>query len=220
MGEFDLSVIAANFGFLMRGLFTTFQLAVVAITGGLLLGIVVGFVRLSTHKIIFYPATAFVYFLRSLPVILVIFWFYFLIPVIVGRPLVDFLSASIAFIVFEAAHFAEIIRAGIQSIPQGQVKAAYSTGLNYRQAMASVILPQAVRNMAPSLLTQSVVILQDTSLAFVIGLNEFLRAATVVDAREFRSLELYTFAGIVYFIICFSMSSLVKRWETRRRMNI
>ena len=213
---FDFRVIQHNFSFLMIGLFTTFQLAFIAIGGGFALGIIVGFARLSSRKLIFYPATVFIFLLRSLPLILVIFWFYFLIPIIVGRPLIDFLAASIAFIIFEAAHFAEIIRAGIQSIPEGQMKAGYSTGLNYRQTMLSVILPQALRHMAPSLLTQSIVIFQDTSLAYIIGIKEFLRSASIVDAREVRSFELYVFVGIVYFIICYSMSIIVKRWELRR----
>jgi glutamate/aspartate transport system permease protein len=154
--------------------------------------------------------------LRSIPLILVIFWFYFLVPIIAGRPLGDFLSASIAFVVFEASYFAEIIRAGIQSIPKGQMQAAYSTALNYRQMMRYVIIPQALKNMIPSLLTQSVIILQDTSLAYVIGLKEFLRSGSIVDAREVRSLEIYSFIGIVYFLICFAMSTITKQWEAKK----
>jgi glutamate/aspartate transport system permease protein len=216
MGTFHWQVIYANLPFLMEGLLTTFQLAVISIIGGLILGTLVGMARLSSRAAIFYPATLFVNFMRSLPLILVIFWFYFLVPIIIGRPLGDFLSAAVAFIIFEASYFAEIIRAGIQSIPRGQMQAAYSTGLNYRQTMRQVIVPQALRNMIPSLLTQAVIIFQDTSLAYVIGLKEFLRSASIVDAREVRSFELYTFVGIVYFLICFSMSLTTKRWEAKR----
>jgi glutamate/aspartate transport system permease protein len=216
MGAFDFQVIIDNFSFLMSGLLTTFQLAIIAISGGLALGIVVGMARLSSRPYVYYPATVFVNFLRSLPLILVIFWFYFLVPILVGRPLGDFLSASIAFIVFEATYFAEIIRAGIQSIPKGQMQAAYSTALNYRQMMGYVVVPQAMKNMIPSLLTQSVIIFQDTSLAYVIGLKEFLRSGSIVDAREVRSLEIYAFVGIVYFLICFTMSTLAKRWERKK----
>lgn len=216
MGAFDYKVIIDNFPFLMRGLVTTFQLAIIAISGGLILGTLVGMARLSTRPYVYYPATVFVNFLRSIPLILVIFWFYFLVPLIAGRPLGDFLSASVAFIVFEASYFAEIIRAGIQSIPKGQMQAGYSTGLDYRKTMRHIIIPQALRNMIPSLLTQSVIIFQDTSLAYVIGLKEFLRSASVVDAREVRSLELYTFVGIVYFLFCFTMSYLTKRWEAKK----
>ena len=216
MGGFDWKVIADNFFFLMRGLGTTLQLAVIAIAGGFILGTLVGMARLSSRFYIYYPATIFVNLLRSIPLILVIFWFYFLVPIIAGRPLGDFLSASIAFIIFEASYFAEIIRAGIQSIPKGQMQAGQSTGMNYRQMMQHIIIPQALKNMIPSLLTQSVIIFQDTSLAYVIGLKEFLRSASIVDAREVRSLELYTFVGIVYFLICFGMSSLTKKWEAKK----
>jgi len=218
MAIFDYKVIVDNLPFLMRGLITTFQLALIGISGGLALGILVGMARLSSRPYIYYPATLFVNFLRSIPLILVIFWFYFLVPIIAGRPLGDFLSASVAFIVFEASYFAEIIRAGIQSIPKGQMQAALSTGLDYKQTMRHIIIPQALRNMIPSLLTQSVIIFQDTSLAYVIGLKEFLRSASVVDAREVRSLELYTFVGIVYFIFCFTMSYFTKKWEAKKGM--
>jgi glutamate/aspartate transport system permease protein len=218
MAIFDYKVILDNLPFLMRGLITTFQLALIGISGGLALGILVGMARLSSRPYIYYPATLFVNFLRSIPLILVIFWFYFLVPIIAGRPLGDFLSASVAFIVFEASYFAEIIRAGIQSIPKGQMQAALSTGLDYKQTMRHIIIPQALRNMIPSLLTQSVIIFQDTSLAYVIGLKEFLRSASVVDAREVRSLELYTFVGIVYFIFCFTMSYFTKKWEAKKGM--
>jgi glutamate/aspartate transport system permease protein len=216
MSAFDFKVIVDNFSFLMSGLLTTFQLAIIAISGGLVLGILVGMARLSSRPYVYYPATFFVNFLRSLPLILVIFWFYFLVPILAGRPLGDFLSASIAFIVFEATYFAEIIRAGIQSIPKGQMQAAYSTALNYRQMMGYVVVPQAMKNMIPSLLTQSVIIFQDTSLAYVIGLKEFLRSGSIVDAREVRSLEIYAFVGIVYFLICFAMSTFTKRWEAKK----
>jgi glutamate/aspartate transport system permease protein len=216
MGGLDWIVVQNNLPFLMKGLWTTIQLALVAISGGLLLGILVGMARLSSIKIIYYPATAFVNIMRSLPLILVIFWFYFLVPVIAGRPMGDFFSACVAFVVFEAAYFAEIVRAGIQSISAGQMQAAYSTGFDYRSTMRYIIIPQALRNMVPSLLTQAVVVFQDTSLAYVIGLKEFLRSASIVDAREMRSLELYAFVGAVYFLICFAMSKMSKKLEAKR----
>lgn len=200
----------------MQGLLTTFQLALVGISGGFLLGILVGMARLSSIKVIYYPATAFVNVTRSLPLILVIFWFYFLVPVLLGRSIGDFSSACVAFVAFEAAYFAEIVRAGIQSVSTGQMQAAYSTGFDYRLTMRYIIVPQALRNMQPSLLTQSVIAFQDTSLAYVIGLNEFLHSASIVDAREMRSVELYTLVGVVYFLICFEMSMLAKRLEAKK----
>lgn len=200
----------------MGGLLTTFELALIAIAGGLTLGVLVGMARLSNIKAIYYPASLFVNLMRTQPLILVIFWFYFLMPLILGRPIGDFMSASIAFIIFEASYFAEIIRAGIKSISKGQVDAAYSTGFTYWQAMRYFIIPQALRNMLPSLITQGVVVFQDTSLAYVIGLREFLRSANVVDAREMRSVELYLFVGLVYFIVCFSMSRVCKKMELKK----
>ncbi len=216
MGTFDWRVIYDNFPFLMQGLLTTVELAVIGITGGLLLGVLVGMARLSSRKIIYYPATLFVNFFRSLPLLLVIFWFYFLVPLLAGRPMGDFFSASVAFIIFEASYFAEIIRAGIQSISKEQMQAGYSTGFTYGQTMRYIIVPQALRNMVPSLLTQAVVVFQDTSLAYVIGVKEFLRSASIVDAREMRSLELYAFIGVIYFVFCFTMSKMSKRLEAKK----
>lgn len=214
--NFEWQVISNNFFFLMGGLVTTFELALISIVGGLALGTLVGMGRLSKRKSIYYPATLFVNLMRTQPLILVIFWFYFLMPLILGRPIGGFTSAVIAFTIFEASYFAEIIRAGIQSISKGQLDAAYSTGFTYWQAMRYFIIPQALKNMMPSLITQAVVVFQDTSLAYVIGLREFLRSANVVDAREMRSVELYLFVGLVYFIVCFSMSRVCKRLELKK----
>ncbi|ACN13956.1 GltK1 [Desulforapulum autotrophicum HRM2] len=214
--NFEWQVITHNFTFLMGGLLTTCELAVIAITGGLFLGILLGMARLSTIKAIYYPATLFINLMRTQPLILVIFWLYFLMPLILGKPIGDFTSASIAFILFEASYFAEIIRAGIQSIPKGQAEAAYSSGFTYWQTMRYFIIPQALKNMLPSLITQGVVVFQDTSLAYVIGLREFLRSANVVDAREMRSFELYLFVGLVYLLVCFSISRIGKRMELKR----
>lgn len=216
--SFDWKVIVQNLPFFAQGLLTTLELAVVAITGGLMGGILVGMARLSNRKAIYWPATVFVNLMRSIPLLLVIFWFYFLVPLLAGRPMGAFVSASIAFVVFEASYFAEIVRAGIQSISKGQMQAAYSTGFTYAQAMRYIIMPQALRNMVPSLITQTVVVFQDTSLAYVIGLKEFLRSASIVDAREIKSLEIYAFVGVVYFILCFIMSRLSKRLEAKRGM--
>ena len=217
----DTGVITRNFGFMMGGLGLTFQLAALTIVGGLLLGIALASARLSHRPWLYWPATAYVHFFRGLPLILVIFWLYFLFPVITGRPVDAFNAAILSFIVFEAAYFAEIVRAGIQSIPEGQTMAAFSSGLTGYQAARYVILPQALRNMVPALVTQSVVIFQDTSLGYVIGLREFLRRVNLVDAREARSVELYLFAGLVYFLICSAGSLASQRLEKdRQRMRL
>ena len=212
----DWAVIPKNIYFLLGGLGLTFELAAISIIGGLLLGIIMGLGRTSSKRWIYHPATLYVNFFRSLPLILVIFWFYFLMPFILGRPLGDFLSAIIAFIIFESSYFAEIVRAGIGSIRKEQVFAGYSTGLNYYKTMRHIVIPQALRNMVPSLVTQCVIIFQDTSLAYVIGLKEFLRRTALVDATQFRSIELYSFAAIVYLVFCFAGSMASRRLEKRR----
>jgi glutamate/aspartate transport system permease protein len=212
----DWGVITRNAEFMLGGLGLTFELALITIAGGLLVGIILAMGRLSSRPWIYYPASVYVHFFRSLPLILVIFWVYFLAPIIIGKPLGAFFSTVISFIAFEAAYFAEVVRAGIQSVSQGQALAAYSSGLVYRQTMLHVILPQALRNMIPSLVNQAVVIFQDTSLAYIIGLREFLRRVNLVDAREMRSVELYLFAGLVYFVIC-SIGSLVSQRLEKRR---
>jgi glutamate/aspartate transport system permease protein len=213
----DWTVISRNIHFLLGGLVLTFELALFAISGGFFFGIIMGLCRLSSKKWVYYPAAFYVNFFRSLPLILVIFWFYFITPVIIGRPLGDFVSAIIAFIAFEAAIFAEIVRAGIQSIPKGQIMAGYSTGLNYFRTMRYIIIPQALRNMVPALITQTVIIFQDTSLAYVIGVKEFLRRTHLVDSREIRSIELFTFAALVYLVLCFLGSSIARRLEKKER---
>ena len=209
----DLAMIERNFQFMFGGLILTFQLALITIAGGLLFGIILAMGRLSFRPWFYYPATVYVHFFRGLPLILVIFWLYFLSPVITGHSFNEFCAAVISFILFESAYFAEIVRAGIQSVPRGQVLAAYSSGLTYFQCTRYVVLPQALRNMMPALVTQSVVIFQDTSLAYVIGLREFLRRVNLVDAREARSVELYLFAGLVYFILCSAGSLWSRRLE-------
>lgn len=198
-------------------------LTMLAMLGGIILGTLLALMRLSPYKILSYPSGAYVNLVRSIPLILVIFWFYFLIPIAVkkltGNPYASgigpFYSALIAFTLFEAAYYCEIIRAGIQSVPRGQVNAAYALGLNYRQATVLVVLPQAFRNMIPILLTTSIILFQDTSLVYVVGLTDFMGAAGKIARRDGRLVEMYLFAALVYFIICYSGSYLVKRLQAR-----
>ena len=215
----DWSVITKNLEFMLGGLLLTFELALISLAGGLLLGIILALGRLSSKSWLHYPATVYIHFFRGLPLILVIFWLYFLSPVITGKSMNEFSAAVVSFVVFEAAYFAEIIRAGIQSIPKGQIMAARSTGLMSIDTARFVVLPQALRNMVPALVTQTVVLFQDTSLGYVIGLREFLRRVNLVDAREARSIELYLFAGLVYFTICSIGSWASQRLEKRTKRN-
>lgn len=211
----DLNVIIDNMAYLFGGLALTFEIAALAIGFGLCWGILLGMGRLSKNRLIYYPSSAYVHFFRGIPLILVIFWIYFLLPLIIGDSLGEFVAVVVSFTLYEASYFAEIIRSGIQSVPAGQVNAGLATGLRPHQLAFHVILPQALRNMVPSLVNHAVVIFQDTSLAYVIGLREFLRRVNLVDAREARSVELYLFAGLVYFIIC-SLGTLASHKLERR----
>jgi len=214
-------VVGRNFGFLMGGLWVTFQLSLFALAGGIFLGMLVGLARLSKKPWIYYPVTAYVNFLRNIPLILVIFWFYFVMPIIVGRSIDPFPSAVISFIIFEATYFGEIFRAGYQTISQDLVSASYATGMTYWKTARYITIPIAFRRMLPSLITQSIVTFQDTSLAFVIGLQELVRRTSIVDNLEVRSIELYGFAALVYLVVCLIGSQISHYFEERgRKANI
>ena len=209
--------VARNITFLLGGFGVTLQLSFFALTGGIALGALVGLGRISKNKWIYRPITLYVNFIRNLPLLLVIFWFYFVMPIIAGRPLDPFLSAVIAFIIFEATYFGEIFRAGYQSISKDLSAAAYSTGMTYTQTARYILVPIAFRRMLPSLITQSIVTFQDTSLAFVIGLQEFVRRTSIVDNLEVRSIQLYGFVAIVFFIFCFIGSKIARHFEEKGR---
>ncbi|MCX7384267.1 MAG: amino acid ABC transporter permease [Alphaproteobacteria bacterium] len=214
-GGFDFAVLIRNAPFLWGGMVLTLQLTALAVTGGLALGLVLAVLRLS--RIPFAPAlvAGYVNFLRSMPLILAIFWFYTLIPKLTGQSVSSFYSVLIAFILFEAAYYSEIIRAGISSVRRGQIAAALALGLSNAQAMRYVVLPQAIRNMIPVLLTQSIVMLQDTSLVYVVGLRDFLTTADIVAGRDSRPVELYMFVALTFLVVCFSASRLVNRLRRR-----
>ncbi len=211
MGGFDFDVIARGAPFIWGGMLLTLELTALAVTGGLLLGIVIALLRLSPLKPVSWLAAFYVNFLRSMPLILVIFWFYTLVPKMIGSSISGFQSVLIAFVLFEAAYYSEIIRAGIASVRAGQISAAMALGLTRLQAMRYVILPQAIRNMIPVLLTQSIIRLQDTSLVYVVGLRDFLTTAEIVANRDNRPIELYTMVAVVFLVVCFSLSRLVGR---------
>ncbi len=220
---FDFDVIQRTLPYLWQGMLFTLGLTALAMIGGIILGTLLALMRLSSIKAIRLPASGYVNLLRSTPLILVIFWFYFLVPIAIkhlsgdsyAQGIGPFHSALIAFTLFEAAYYCEIIRAGIQSVPRGQFDAAYALGLNYWQAMIQIVLPQAFRNMVPILLTQGIILFQDTSLVYVVGLTDFMGAASKVAQRDGRLVEMYLFAALVYFILCFLASYSVKRLQLR-----
>jgi glutamate/aspartate transport system permease protein len=209
MNDFSLGVIVRNLPYLWEGLQLSFLLAALAIAGGVALGALLAVVRLSATGPLAWAAAAYVNFFRSVPLILVIFWIYFLIPLVLGHSTGPFLSAVVALSLFETAYYCEIIRAGIQSIPRGQINAGLSTGLSRWRAMCHIVLPQALRNMLPVLLTQCIILFQDTSLVYVVALRDFMTSATTVANQEQRLVEMYAFAALVYFVICFAASRLV-----------
>lgn len=217
----DFGVVLANFrflivqGFLGIGGFAggTLRLAVPAIVLGFLLGIFVGLARLARAPWIRVPATVYVEFFRGVPLVMVIFWFWFIIPQLLRLPIPEYGVALTAFVVFEAAYFGEIVRAGVQSVPRGQVEAARALGLTGAQALRHVVLPQALRNMVPSIVTQMIVLFKDTSLASIIGYVDLTKAAQIVNNREIRPFELYLFIAVVYWACTYSMSRLARRLE-------
>jgi len=212
-GGFDLHVIYQNIPVLWEGMQMTFLLTILAIGGGILGGTILALCRLAPFRWLSLVAGSYVNFFRSMPLILVIFWFYFLVPFILGRPVGGFYSVLIAFILFEAAYYCEIIRAGISSVGRGQVGAGQALGLTYRQNMRYIVLPQAFRNMIPVLLTQAIVLFQDTSLVYVVGLHDFLVNADIVANRDNRLLEMYTTVALVYFVLCLVGSMGVRRLQ-------
>jgi len=221
-GTFDFDVIQRSWMYLFQtGMAFTVQLTLFAMLGGIVIGTMLAMMRLSSIKPISLIATGYVNLIRSIPLVLVIFWFYFLVPYI-GAWLIGadepikvgaFSSSLITFILFEAAYYCEIMRAGIQSIPRGQVSAAYALGMNYRQTMGNIVLPQAFRNMLPVLLTQTIVLFQDVSLVYVLSITDFVGAASKIAQRDGRLVEMYLFVALVYFILCFGLSLAVKRLQ-------
>ena len=210
---FDTAVIVDALPFLMQGLGLSFLLTLLAAAGGIVLAVFLALMRLSGYRTLSLVSAAYVNFFRSMPLILIIFWFFFLVPLAIGRPVGGFYSALIAFTLFEAAYYSEIIRAGIQSVTRGQIAAGYATGLTYGQTMRYIVLPQAFRNMTPVLLTQGIVLFQDTSLVYVVALRDFMTATTIVARNEGRLIEMYVFAAAVYFVICFCGSLYVRRLQ-------
>jgi glutamate/aspartate transport system permease protein len=221
---FDFDVIQRSWVYLFKeGMTFTITLTVLSMLGGIFFGTLLAMARLSSFRLLSIVAGGYVNLMRSLPLVLVIFWFFFLVPYIYGAlkgdgkpiPIGPFYSALITFTMFEAAYYCEIMRAGIQSIARGQVWAGYALGLDYWQTMGKIVLPQAFRNMLPVLLTQTIILFQDTSLVYVISATDFFGAAAKVANRDYRLVEMYLFAALVYFVISFGLSSLVKQLQAR-----
>jgi glutamate/aspartate transport system permease protein len=221
---FDIDVIQRSLPYLFReGMTFTLTLTAMAMSGGVVFGTLLAMMRLSSLGPLSWIAGGYVNLMRSIPLVLVIFWFYFLVPYI-GAWVVHsdtpirvgaFVSSLVTFAMFEACYYCEIMRAGIQSISRGQASASYAMGLNYWQTMGHIILPQAFRNMVPILLTQTVILYQDVSLVYVLSITDFVGAASKVADRDGRLVEMYTFVALIYFISCSLLSLLVRKLQAR-----
>ena len=201
--------------YVLQGLLFSLQLTVVATVGGIALGTVLALMRLSGRRLLAWPAASYVNLMRSVPLVMVLLWFFLLMPSLLGRPIGAESSAVITFIAFEAAFFCEILRAGLGAIPRGQRDAGFALGLGYAQNMRLVILPQAFRMMIPVLLTQTIILFQDTSLVYAIGAYDLLKGFEVAGKNLGRPVEAYLAAASVYFLLCFSLSQLVRRVQQR-----
>ncbi len=224
MGDFDWDVIQRSYKYLFAtGMTFTLELTALAMLGGIVFGTLLAMARLSNLKALNVIAGGYVNLIRSIPLVLVIFWFYFLVPYI-GAWIIRsdtpvqvgaFNSSLITFVLFEAAYYCEIMRAGIQSVSRGQVWAGQALGMNYWQTMGNIVLPQAFRNMIPVLLTQTIVLFQDVSLVYVLSITDFVGAASKIAQRDGRLVEMYSFVAVVYFVICLSLSYLVRYLNKR-----
>jgi glutamate/aspartate transport system permease protein len=222
MHHFDWSGIPGALPVLWSGFIITLEITVIAIIAGIVWGTILALFRLSSVGPLAWFANLYVTFFRSIPLVMVLLWFFLIVPQLLQRVLnlspnidIRFASAVIAFSLFEAAYYSEIIRAGIQSVSRGQVNAAFALGMTYGQAMQLIVLPQAFRAMVPLLLTQGIVLFQDTSLVYVIGLADFFRTATNIGDRDGSTVEMVLFAGAVYFVICLAASALVKSFQKK-----
>lgn len=211
-----MKVIFENYVFFLQGLKVTIILSLIVIFGGLLLGTILALCKISKKAFLKHAVSSYIDIIRGVPLIMVLFWFYFLLPILTGKPMPPILSAVVAMTCFVSAFYAEVIRSGIQSIPKGQAEAARSTGLSYVRIMMHVILPQALRKMIPGIVGLSIETLKSTSIVYLVGVIDFFRAATIINNREYKSFEIFTFVAIVYFVICFSMSLASRKSEGQR----
>jgi glutamate/aspartate transport system permease protein len=217
LGNLDLSFFSWDVlaPFVIKGFYFSIWLTIVATIGGIVFGTVLALMRLSGKKALDLPAAAYVNTMRSIPLVMVLLWFFLLIPFAIGRPIGAEMSAIITFIAFEAAYFSEIVRAGIQSIPKGQVNAGYALGMSYGQNMKLIILPQAFRNMLPVFLTQTIILFQDTSLVYAIGAYDMLKGFETAGKNLGRPVEAYLLAAVLYFVMCLALSWVVRRIQLK-----
>jgi len=217
LGSLDISFFSWELlaPFVIKGFYFSLWLTLVATVGGIVFGTVLALMRLSGKTYLELPSAAYVNTMRSIPLVMVLLWFFLLIPFAIGRPIGAEMSAVITFIAFEAAYFSEIVRAGIQSIPRGQVNAGYALGMTYGQNMKLIILPQAFRNMLPVFLTQTIILFQDTSLVYAIGAYDMLKGFETAGKNLGRPIEAYLLAAVLYFLMCLALSKFVRMIQNK-----
>ena len=225
MYQYDWSLVPRAIPHLWVGMKVTLQITITAMVVGIALGTVLAIMRLSKSRVLSAISAGYVNLFRAIPLIMVLLWFFLIVPALIERIFnlsratdTRITSALVAFSLFQAAYYAEIIRAGIQSVKAGQIGAAQALGMTFGQSMRLVVLPQAFRNMTPLLLTQTIILFQDTSLVYVSAVPDFFGVANLVGTRDGRPVEMILFAGAVYFVICFALSTLVKRWQNRLKV--
>jgi glutamate/aspartate transport system permease protein len=224
--DFSFFTWANISNYLLSGFYFSVALTIAATIGGIALGTLIALMRLSNIKPLEYIATLYVDLMRSIPLVMVILWFFLLMPSGfydlfpggIGNKYRAEICALITFVVFEAAFFSEIVRAGIQSLARGQTAAGQALGMTYAQNMRYIVLPQALRNMMPVFLTQTIVLFQDTSLVYAIGAYDILKGFEIMGNTFGRRIESYLLAAMVYFVICFSLSLLVKKLNQKIRI--
>ena len=208
-----MEVIIENYSYFLKGFQLTIILSISIISGSLVLGTILALCRTSKKAFLKYPVSIYVDFMRSVPLIMVLFWFYFFLPILTGRQSSSLSAILLSMISFISTFYAEAIRSGIQSIPKGHREAAWSTGLSYSRTMLHIILPQAFKKMIPALVGLSIETIKSTAIVYLVGGIDFFRAATIINNREFKSYEIYTFVAVVYFAICFSLSLSSRKYE-------
>lgn len=225
IGGLDFTVVRENLSYFFIGRYPkgpvggvalTLYLAAVSLLLSFLGGLVLGLLSVSRRKAVRWCLEGVIQSIRGMPLLMVIFWMYFLMPALAGRPLPEAWTVITALTLFTSSYMSQIVRAGIEGIPKGQMEAAVSTGLSHRQAMIHIILPQALRNMIPSFVNQFVSMIKDTSLAFIVGVSELTHVATQMNNRTMLyPTEIFLFIAVVYFILCFAFTEL-SRWLERR----
>jgi His/Glu/Gln/Arg/opine family amino acid ABC transporter permease subunit len=211
----DFSIFLPYLPYLLEGLGVTMMLAFVSLAGSLVGGTFLAILRLSPWRWLRWPAILYIDVLRMVPLIMVVFWFFFLIPILTGRPVSATAAALAALIAFNSSYMAEVMRAGIQSVPRGVIEAGRCSGLTYRQCMWHLVLPIATKNILPALINRLVALVMGTSLVYVIGVTEFFRAANNVNNRIFKPYETYIAVAVVYFVLCYSLTLLGSFLERR-----